>query len=88
MKYSNDDIVVLKTTDGEDVSFVQIGSVIHNRKLYGLLKPIGENENLLGEDEALVFLITRNDDGSENFTIVLDENICEEVFNVYNSYLD
>lgn len=88
MEYSNDDVIVLNSSDGEELSFIQISSVVHNRKLYGLLKPIGENENAIKEDEVLVFLITRNDEGEEQFEIVNDEIILNEVMNIYKSYLD
>ena len=40
------------------------------------------------EDEALVFKVTRGDDGEDRFEIELDDEIIDAVFTEYNRLLD
>ena len=40
------------------------------------------------EDEALVFEVVRNADGSDGFNVVLDDEIIDAVFAEYNRLLD
>ena len=42
----------------------------------------------MGDNEALVFKVTRGDKGEDKFSIELDEDIIEAVFAEYNRLLD
>ncbi len=40
------------------------------------------------EDEALVFKVTRGQDGEDKFEIELDDSVIDAVFDEYNRLLD
>ena len=42
----------------------------------------------MNEDEALVFLVSRDEEGNDRFEICLDDEIIEAVFAEYNRLLD
>lgn len=82
-----DDIVTLLSADGEEVDFVEIAGIALDGKFYAVLQPVELLEGM-EEDEALVFEVGRNADGSDNFTIVTDDDIIDAVFEEYNRLLD
>lgn len=83
----NDDIITLTSADGEEIDFVQIAGINLRGKFYAILQPVELLEGM-DEDEALVFLVGRNPDGSDNFQIELDDEIINEVFEEYNRLLE
>ena len=87
MKFENDDIVVLKTVDGEEIRFIEIAGIAHKGNFYAILQPETLIEGMR-DDEAFVFKVTRDEDGNERFEIELDDEIIEAVFKVYNDLLD
>ena len=82
-----DDIVTLMTESGEEVDFVEIAGIAHKGKFYAILQPVELLEGM-DDDEALVFEVVRNADGSDGFNVVLDEEIIDAVFEEYNRLLD
>lgn len=86
-EFATDDIVTLRTADGEEVDFVEIAGIAHKGEFYAILQPVKLIEGM-AEDEALVFLVTRGDDGEDKFSIVLDDEIIDAVFATYNKMLD
>ena len=82
-----DDIVTLMTESGEEVDFVEIAGIAHNGKFYAILQPVELLEGM-DDDEALVFEVVRNADGSDGFNVVLDDEIIDAVFAEYNRLLD
>ena len=42
----------------------------------------------MGEDEALVFHVSRDEKGEDKFDVVLDDEIIDAVFDEYNRLLD
>ena len=82
-----DDIVTLMTESGEEVDFVEIAGIAHNGKFYAILQPVELLEGM-EEDEALVFEVVRNADGSDGFNVVLDDEIIDAVFEEYNRLLE
>ena len=82
-----DDIVTLMTESGEEVDFVEIAGIAHNGKFYAILQPVELLEGM-EEDEALVFEVVRNADGSDGFNVVLDDEIIDAVFKEYNRLLE
>ena len=82
-----DDIITLTTADGEEVDFVEIAGIAHNGKFYAILQPVELLEGM-DDDEALVFEVVRNADGSDGFNVVLDDEIIDAVFEEYNRLLD
>ncbi|MBQ2740681.1 MAG: DUF1292 domain-containing protein [Clostridia bacterium] len=86
-EFADDDIITLTTADGEEVDFVEIAGIAHKGKFYAILQPVELLEGM-DEDEALVFEVVRNADGSDGFNVVLDDEIIDAVFAEYNRLLD
>ncbi len=82
-----DDIIILKSADGEEVEFVEIAGINLNGKFYAILQPVELLEGM-DEDEALVFEVVRGADGEDSFNIELDDDIIDAVFTEYNRLLD
>ncbi len=82
-----DDIVTLMTESGEEVDFVEIAGIAHKGKFYAILQPVELLEGM-DDDEALVFEVVRNADGSDGFNVVLDDEIIDAVFEEYNRLLE
>ena len=82
-----DDIITLTTESGEEVDFVEIAGIAHKGKFYAILQPVELLEGM-DDDEALVFEVVRNADGSDGFNVVLDDEIIDAVFAEYNRLLD
>jgi hypothetical protein len=83
----DDDIVTLMTTTGEAIDFVEIAGIAHKGHFYAILQPV-EIPDVMSDDEALVFEVTRGENGEDKFNIVLDNEIIEAVFAEYNRLLD
>ena len=77
-----DDIVVLNTPDGEEIEFENIAGIALDGKYYVILQPVELVEGM-EEDEALVFEVTIGEDETESFSIVLDDEVLEAVFDEY-----
>lgn len=87
MEFENDDIVVLKTVDGEEIRFIEIAGIAHNGNFYAILQPEELIEGM-NDDEALVFKVSRLENGEEKFEIELDDEIIDAVFSIYHKLLD
>ena len=86
-EFATDDIVSLYTQDGEKIDFVEIAGIAHKGEFYAILQPV-ELIPGMAEDEAIVFHVSRNEDGTDKFDIVLDDEIIDAVFASYNKMLD
>lgn len=84
---NNDDIVTLKSADGEDIDFTEIAGIALRGRFYAILQPV-ELLDGMDDDEALVFEVTRGRDGEDSYQIVEDEDIIDAVFAEYNRLLD
>ena len=85
--YENDDIVTLKSADGENIDFIEIAGIAHKGSFYAILQPVELLEGM-ADDEALVFKVSRLQDGQDKFEIELDDEIIDAVFSEYNRLLD
>ena len=81
---NNNDAIILLNEKGEEIAFEQIALVPILGKVYVILKPIQPMEGV-GEDEGLVFSIEQNENGEEYLALVVDEEIIDAVFNVYDA---
>ena len=86
-EYYDDDIIVLNSADGEEVEFVEIAGIAHAGNFYAILQPVELLEGM-DDDEALVFKVTKDSDGNDNFEIELDDEVLDAVFAEYNRLLD
>lgn len=84
---ADDDTVTLMSADGEEIDFVEIAGIAHKGNFYAILQPVELLEGM-AEDEALVFCVTRDEDGNDRFEIELDDEIIDAVFAEYNRLLD
>ena len=84
---NNDDIVTLLSATGEEVDFVEIAGIAHNDNFYAILQPVELIEGM-EDDEALVFKVTRGENGNDKFEIELDDEIIDIVFKKYNELLN
>ena len=82
-----DDIVTLRSATGEDIEFLEIAGIAYQGNFYAILQPVDLIEGM-EEDEALVFKVSRNEDGEDKFEIELDDEIIDAVFKEYNKLLD
>ena len=82
-----DDIVTLLSADGEEVDFVEIAGIAYGGEFYAILQPVELLEGM-EDDEALVFKVSRGEDGEDHFDIVLDDEIIDGVFDEYEKLLE
>lgn len=83
----DDDIVTLCSATGEEIDFIEIAGIARKGKFYAILQPV-ELLDGMEDDEALVFEVSRNEDGTDKFQIELDDEIIDDVFAEYNRLLD
>ncbi len=80
---NNDDIVTLMSANGEEIDFIEIAGIAYRGNFYAILQPVELLEGM-GDDEALVFKVTRGRDGNDNFEIELNDRIIDAVFKEYD----
>ena len=80
-----DENIVLFDEDGESTEFEQIAVIPLNGQLYCILRPVDLPD--LDEDEAFVFAINEDDEEGSVY-LVEDEDIIDEVFQLYYTLLD
>ncbi|MBR6769027.1 MAG: DUF1292 domain-containing protein [Clostridia bacterium] len=80
-----DDNIVLFDEDGESTEFEQIAVIPLDDQLYCILRPVDMPE--LDEDEAFVFSISEDEEEGA-IDLVEDDDIVEEVFQLYYTLLD
>ena len=86
-EFADDDIVTLLSVTGEEIKFVEIAGIAHKGNFYAILQPVELIEGM-NEDEALVFKVTRGQNGEDKFEIELDDEIIDAVFKTYYELLD
>lgn len=82
-----DDIVTLLSATGEEIEFLEIAGIAYQGTFYAILQPVELLEGM-ADDEALVFRVSRGENGEDKFEIELDEEIIDAVFVEYNRLLD
>lgn len=85
-EFGDDDSVVLLTENGEEIEFTEIAGIAHKGNFYAILQPVELLEGM-NEDEALVFKVTRDENGNDRFQVELDDDIIDAVFEEYNRML-
>jgi len=80
-------ILTLTFANGEEIDFVEIAGIAHQGNFYAILQPVELLEGM-SEDEALVFKVSRDENGNDKFEIELDDDIIDAVFTEYNRLLD
>ena len=83
----DDDIVTLLSADGEEIDFFEIAGIVYEGNMYAILQPAELIEGV-EDDEALVFKVTRDENGNDKFELELDNEIIDAVFEKYNELLN
>ena len=83
----DDDVITLTSKNGEEIDFVEIAGIQYRGNFYAILQPIELLEGM-EDDEALVFKVSRNAGGEDNFEVELNDDIIDAVFVEYNKLLD
>ena len=78
-----EDLIVLRSASGEEIEFIEIAGIAYKGKFYSILQPVVLLDGM-GDDEALVFEVSRADNGEDKFEIVLDDEIISAVFKEYD----
>lgn len=76
------DIIVLQGPDGEEVEFEEVADINLGEHFYVILQPVERPEDM-GKDEAVVFEVVAGEENDE-FVVVDDDDIIDEVFAEYN----
>ena len=76
------DTVTLLSDDGAEIEFVEIAGIVHKGSFYAILQPVVPLEGM-AEDEAIVFEVTKGEDGNDAFFTVEDDEIIDAVFAEY-----
>lgn len=82
----NNDLIILFNEKGEEIAFEQIAIIPIIKDVYVILKPVVPLEGL-GENEGLVFEI-KNNETEEYLSLVTDEDIIDDVFDIYFKLID
>ena len=83
----NNDAIILMNEKGEEIPFEQIAVIPLNEKTYAILKPMVQLDGL-GENEGLVFSVETNAEGMEYLALVVDEDIIDQVFAIYDELVE
>lgn len=87
MVHDEDDIVTLVAENGKEIDFVEIAGIAYRGNFYAILQPV-ELLDGMSDDEALVFKVTTDKDGTDSFDIELDDAVIDAVFKEYNKLYD
>ena len=84
---NNREPIVLIDDKGKKLSFEQIAVIPYNDRLYAVLKPIDEIENVQ-DDEAIVFFVHEEEGKEPVLMVETDEKTAIAVFDEYYNLLD
>ncbi len=78
----DDEIVTLYDDDDQPVDFYEVACVEYEDEYYALLEPVEEMEGI-EEGEVLIFKLEEQEDGTDMFMPVDDEQLLNAVFDEY-----
>ncbi len=84
---NNKEPIVLIDGNGRKIAFDQIAVIPYKDKLYCVLKPIDEIENV-ADDEAIVFFVHEEEGKEPVLMVETNEKVAMEVFDEYYNLLD
>lgn len=83
----NKDPIILEDSNGRKLSFEQVAVIPYNNKVYCVLKPLDEIENV-ADDEAIVFFVDEQEGKEPVLMVETDEKVAMDVFEEYYNLLD
>lgn len=85
----NDEPIELYDENGELVLFEQVAIIpLGEEDIYVILKPVNPDQIDIPDDEAMVFAVVYDESGEPYLTVETDNEIGEQVFEVYYRLLD
>ena len=84
---NNNDNVILYNEHGDPVEFEQIAVIPYSEQVYIILHPVTRLDGV-GEDEGLVFVMSNDDDGTERLNLVVENDIIDAVFSIYDRLVE
>ena len=82
-----DDIITLISAEGKEIDFVEIAGIAYRGNFYAILQPVELLEGMT-ENEAIVFKVTTNKDGTDSFDVELDDAVINAVYKEYEKLYD
>lgn len=82
-----DDIITLISAEGKEIDFVEIAGIAYRGNFYAILQPVELLEGM-SENEAIVFKVSTNKDGTDSFDIELDDAVINAVYKEYEKLYD
>ena len=83
----NEEPITLYNENDKAIRFDQIAIIPMEEKLFAILKPIDEMEEV-AEDEAIVFRVDEKESGESELVIETDEALAMRVFDEFYRLLD
>lgn len=83
----NKDPIILEDSNGRKLSFEQVAVIPYNNKVYCVLKPLDEIENV-ADDEAIVFFVDEQEGKEPVLMVETNEKVAMDVFEEYYNLLD
>ena len=83
----NEEPITLYNENDKAIQFDQIAIIPMEEKLFAILKPIDEMEEV-AEDEAIVFRVDEKESGESELVIETDEALAMRVFDEFYRLLD
>lgn len=77
-------IIYLRSARGENIGFIEKACVRIGNGFYAVMQPVQLLQGMKRGD-VLVFHVTRNYDGTDNFEIVLDNNLYNQIMYKYRT---
>ena len=84
---NDENIISLYSNTGEKIDFVEIAVIAHKGGYYVILQPV-ELLPGMSDDEALVFKLGKNKDGSDKYEIEMNDEIIDAIFEKYARLYD
>jgi len=78
---SDEDYIVLKDEDGEEIEFVVIATLDYKDEWYAFLQPTELGD--MSEDEMLLFKMENDENDEQFFVPVEDKEITDALYNEY-----
>lgn len=85
-EFLEENTVVLKGEDGEEIELVSIADVDYGDAEYSIMQPLELGD--LGDDEVIIFEIERDEEGNCSYVPVEDMDLAQEVLDEFYRQCD
>ena len=81
---NNNDNIILYGENDEPIEFEQVAVIPIEKNVYAILTPVTPMDGI-DENTGLVFLVESDKKGNEWLTAVIDEDVVNSVFDIYEA---